>query len=262
LRSEDRDNHLSLPCRVISRYSCLERPRKFPHGSVLLRWPSCGLTLLPLHYSDPTYRITRDTQFPIPVTKLIIQAARHTRSFIKSHRICLDKGWNPCPWSASPTPARWPTGFCQLGKCTRVMRYFGAIAESAHGEEEKETRMESAAALIGSQPCDVFIAFLVYCQGQVTIGLVLVNSGGCTSGWWLALHVATSFLSFCWGWGGRRRVRTIPSYLPLLNRHYGRNAISRTCMDTSYNGRDPVTNAPDLGSGDGQHRVGRLTDRI
>jgi hypothetical protein len=28
-------------------------------------WPFCGLpVLLPLHYSDPTYRITRDTQFP------------------------------------------------------------------------------------------------------------------------------------------------------------------------------------------------------
>jgi hypothetical protein len=41
------------------------------------------------------------------------------------------------------------------------MRYFGAAAESARGEEEEDYRMESAAALIGSQPCDAFIACLV-----------------------------------------------------------------------------------------------------
>jgi hypothetical protein len=62
-------------------------------------------------------------------------------------------------------------------------------------------RMEVAAALIGSQPCDDFIAWCR--EGQVTIGLVLVSVGGCTSSG--GIRVATSFLSFCWGMGGTRR---------------------------------------------------------
>lgn len=155
--------------------------------------------LLGLHYSDPTYRISRDTQFLInsPVTKPIIQVARHTRSFIKSHRICLDK------WTFSPTPARWHTGFFQVGKCTRVMRYIGAAAESARGRGRRN-RMESAAALIGSQPCDVFIACLGCRQGQVTIGLILVNgSGGTSGGGWRSCGDFFSFFLLGMREGGR-----------------------------------------------------------
>ncbi len=64
-------------------------------------WASPAAT--PFHFSDTSYRITRETlnsQFPInsPVTKFIIQATRHSRSFIKSHRIWPDKGFaSACP---------------------------------------------------------------------------------------------------------------------------------------------------------------------
>jgi len=123
----------------------------------------------------------------------------------------------------------------------------------------RRNRMESAAVLIRS-PCDVFIACLGCRQGQVTIGLVLVNGGGCTStsgGGWHSC--GDFFLSFCWGWGEERRgVQTIPSYLPLLNRHHGRAGTWSTCIDTSYNGRDPVTNEPDLGLWDGKTGLDRL----
>jgi len=66
--------------------------------------------------------------------------------------------------------------------------------------------MESAAALIGSQSCDVLIAFLVYRQGQVTIGLALVNGG------WHFMWRLLFFLSVG-GRGEEGRVRTIRSYL-------------------------------------------------
>jgi len=36
----------------------------------------------------------------------------------------------------------------------------GAAAENTRGAEEEEVELEAAAALIGSQPCDVFIALL------------------------------------------------------------------------------------------------------
>lgn len=58
--------------------------------------------------------------------------------------------------------------------------------------------MESAAALIGSQPCDVFIACLGCHQGQVTIGL---SGGGCTrGGGWFSCGNFLFFLSVG-GWG-------------------------------------------------------------
>lgn len=91
----------------------------------------------------------------------------------------------------------------------------------------------------------------------MTIGLILLNGGGCTSGggW----QSCGNFFSFSLlGDGGKRKegVRSIPSYLLLLNRHHGRTATWSTCMGTSYNGRDPVITAPDLGSGDGSNGLG------
>jgi hypothetical protein len=66
--------------------------------------------------------------------------------------------------------------------------------------------MESAAVLIESQPCDVFIACLVL---RVSPGAG-DNWVGSHEWWWLhwvvaGIHVATSFLSFCWGMGGKRK---------------------------------------------------------
>jgi hypothetical protein len=122
-------------------------------------------------------------------------------------------------------------------------------------------RMESAAALIGSQPCDVFIACLGCREGQVTIGLVLVSGGGRTSrgGW----HSCGDFFSFfLLVMGGTGGARTIPSYLPLLNRHHGRIATWSTCVDTSYNGWDPVTMRQIWGQGTATTAGTPLTDRI
>lgn len=66
MRSEDRDKHLSLR---VSHISASSARGNFSMDLSVLRWPLCGLPV----YSDPTYRITRDTQFPINslVTKLI-----------------------------------------------------------------------------------------------------------------------------------------------------------------------------------------------
>ena len=163
----------------------------------------------------------------------------------------MDKGWNPLPVDFFSHTGALAHGIVPIGEMypSHAVLWFSSRARE---EEEEESRMESAAVLIRS-PCDVFIACLGCRQGQVTIGLVLVNGGGCTSGGgWHSC--GDFFLSFCWGWGEERRrgVQTIPSYLPLLNRHHGRAGTWSTCIDTSYNGRDPVTNEPDLGLWDGK----------
>lgn len=55
LRSEDRDKDLSLR---VSHIRASSARGNFPMDLSVLRWPFCGLPPLPLHYSDPTCRIT------------------------------------------------------------------------------------------------------------------------------------------------------------------------------------------------------------
>lgn len=134
MRSEDRDKHLSLR---VSHISASSARGNFSMDLSVLRWPFCGLFL----YSDPTYRITRDTQFPINslVTKLIFRQ-RAIRDLL-SNRIVFVWARVVCQSTSSPTPARWLKGFRQVGKCTRVMRYFGTAARSARGEEEEWSQL-------------------------------------------------------------------------------------------------------------------------
>lgn len=113
----------------------------------------------------------------------------------------MDKGWNPLPVDFFSHTGALAHGIVPIGEVypSHAVLWFSRARE----EEEEENRMESAAVLIRS-PCDVFIACLGCRQGQVTIGLVLVNGGGCTSGGgWHSC--GDFFLSFCWGWGEERR---------------------------------------------------------
>ena len=172
----------------------------------VLRWPFCGLPLLPLHSSDPTYRIhARDTQVPYQFTchEAYRFRLRATRDLL-SNRIAFvwARVETPCPSTPSPipTPARWPTGILPSGEVCRVMRYFGAAAERAWGRD----RMGSAAALIGLQPCDSF-----HCLLGVSPGAGDDSVG--SREWWLHWRW---WLAFMWrillfisvgGMGGRGR---------------------------------------------------------
>ena len=193
MRSEDRDNHLSL------RVSHVRAPEEIsPWICLYSAGHSVGVPCCHSITPTPTYRITRDTQFPInsPVTKLIIQTARHTRSFIETHRICLDKGWNPACGHFLPH-RRAGHGFPPSGEVYPSHAIFWCGSRERAGGRG----MESAAGLIGSQPCDIH-CLLGASQGT---GDNWVDSlGGCISGggW----HSCGDFFSFfLLGMGRRRR---------------------------------------------------------
>lgn len=77
------------------------------------------------------------------------------------------------------------------------------------------------------------------------------------------IHVATSFfLSVGDGGTGNRRGHGPYPRTCHLNRHHGRTATWSTCVDTSYNGWDPVTMRQIWGQGTATTAGAPLTDRI
>ena len=88
----------------------------------VLRWPFCGLTLLPLHYSNPD--ISYHARYSIPYQFTCHEAYYSDRAphaiFYRNASHLPGQGLEPCLWTFSPTPARWP----------RVSAKWGSVPES------------------------------------------------------------------------------------------------------------------------------------
>lgn len=99
--------HVYVPRTGISCHiRALERPRKLPHESL------CVPQAIPwAPVFRPIVLLSRETPNSLsihPVTKLIIQATRHSRSLSNRIAFVSTRVGTPCPWTISPTPARWP----------------------------------------------------------------------------------------------------------------------------------------------------------
>jgi hypothetical protein len=120
-----------------------KRPRKLPREILsVLRGPVYGLLLPgPSGYSDPLLsRETAGSLINPPVTKLIIQATRRSRSLSNRIAFGLDKGWvDPCPWNfLLPHRRAGPRASCH-GRARRVMRQ--GRARGKRGEERARARL-------------------------------------------------------------------------------------------------------------------------
>jgi len=138
-----------------------ERPRKFPHGSVCAPLAILWVCQSCRSITPTRHIVSRETlnSLSIHLSRSLFRprAIRDLLSNCIAFVWTLDKGWNPARGPFLPHRRAGP----------RVSAKWGSVPEScgilvrqprARGEEEERNRMKSAAALIGSQPCDVFIA--------------------------------------------------------------------------------------------------------
>jgi hypothetical protein len=197
---------------------------------------SCPLRLL-----RPRHIVSRETAqwlLSIHLSRSLLFGPRAARDLL-SNRIALvwTRVCEPCPWtfiSHTGALAHWilPSGEVYPSACGVLVRQPRARVGKRGEEWSRLLR------LIGSQPCDVFIAGLGTSQGTGDNWVGSREWWWLHWRWWLAFHVATSFLSFCWGEGKKkeRKCGPYPRTCRSLNRQHGRTATLSTCRDTSYNG--------------------------